>query len=63
MLHRHSDAVYMLDIVFEYWLLNWHSYIIVEPPTFTESGNFTIPLADNPCDYLASHFHLNEDSP
>jgi hypothetical protein len=37
-------------------------YIIIDPPTFTESGRFAILLAGNPCDNPAFHFHLKEDS-
>ncbi|KAJ9413893.1 hypothetical protein QL093DRAFT_2506743, partial [Fusarium oxysporum] len=37
-------------------------YIIIDPPTFSESGRFAILLAGNPCDNPAFHFHLKEDS-
>jgi hypothetical protein len=43
-------------------LLAPFSYIIIELPTFTESGRFAILLAGNPCDNPAFHFHLKEDS-
>jgi hypothetical protein len=37
-------------------------YIIIDPPTFTESGRFAILLAGNPCDNPAFHVHLKEGS-
>ncbi|KAI3570593.1 hypothetical protein IWW34DRAFT_349308 [Fusarium oxysporum f. sp. albedinis] len=37
-------------------------YIIIELPTFTESGRFTMSLAGSPCNNPAFHFHLKEDS-
>jgi hypothetical protein len=37
-------------------------YIIIELPTFTESGRFVILLAGNPYDNPVFHFYLKEDS-